>query len=332
MPNDTVTSDGWAERAKTLEAEVRRLRAQLARYNVTADHDINHPGPIFVGGTGRSGTWVVGRLFNHDPDIVTIPTELRFHASDAGFRDVLGGEETPQEFGERVRDRWYDIRGASGSVKGLCLLVARHELNLATKELVRLADDDLPRALATYMRQLVDPYALGRGATRWVETTPDNASQADTLHRVFPQSRVVHVVRDGRDVAASTIKRSWGPSTWDETFDWWEKRMRAADVATGRADPTRMLTIRLEDLVLREREKTLNSLLELVLATKPDLVRRYFESSMTTDDANVGRWRDDTDRDDSVRIDKEYRKRYRSMSDDGVSCLPIPPDAADALR
>jgi cytidylate kinase len=45
--------------------------------------------PIFVGGTGRSGTTIVARLLAEQPGYMLIPIELRVHAAPGGLSDLL---------------------------------------------------------------------------------------------------------------------------------------------------------------------------------------------------------------------------------------------------
>jgi len=47
------------------------------------------------------------------------------------------------------------------------------------------------------------------GSLRPVEQTPEGTFVIEALHRAFPEARVIHMLRDGRDVAASLLERGW---------------------------------------------------------------------------------------------------------------------------
>lgn len=314
-------------RVRELEEEVARLRARLAGGHARA---VGRR-PIFVGGTGRSGTWVMGRLLGNHPDYVTVRTELRFHSSEQGLRDLVRGEEAPEAFVERVRDRWFGIKGASGNPKGLFMLATRDELRRASRRLVEDAEADVTAAARSFVHELVDPFALGRGAIGWVETTPDNASASDVLTRVFPDALVVVMSRDGRDVASSVHSMPWGPDSIVASLDWWEERVREADIARQDADPARVLDVRLEELIHTERIATFDRVVEAVGLDDVDGLRRYFDRRMDASRAHVGRWRKDVDASRAREVDDRYREILDGLRADGVGGLPIDPDVADEL-
>jgi hypothetical protein len=47
------------------------------------------------------------------------------------------------------------------------------------------------------------------GSRRAVEQTPETAFVAEAVALAFPRARLVHIVRDGRDVACSLLERGW---------------------------------------------------------------------------------------------------------------------------
>lgn len=326
-------------RVQQLESQNRELQARLARAEAGAaagDAGVEAAtvapvGPIFIGGTGRSGTWMVGRLLARHPDIVAVHTELRVQSShQGGFRRVLSGEETPAEFARFAREHWFTITGPKGQPKGLSLIATSTELSNASERMIARAATDPAAALGGFLHELVDPYAFGRGGRTWVETTPDNAGAADCLTRAFPNARVINIVRDGRDSAVSAAGMPWGPNRPASGLRWWGSRVRAAHAAMEQADPARVMTLRFEEFVVSHREERFHELLEFVGIEPVPQVRKYFDRRVEAAEANIGRWRT-LPRWRRGRVDRSYRKLYARLVSEGVTGLPLTPDDVDAL-
>jgi hypothetical protein len=69
---------------------------------------------VFVGGTGRSGTTVLGSLLGRHSRFFGVPIECRFHCNPKGLADVVGGRASVDEFVRKLRTYWwYRIRVGS---------------------------------------------------------------------------------------------------------------------------------------------------------------------------------------------------------------------------
>jgi hypothetical protein len=128
--------------------------------------------PIFIFGVPRSGTTL-------------LRTMLDSHSR------IACGPETPWLGGHQPR-----------SVMEVWKLLREHPQGYC-------ASYGMPRELATkatrdFVATLMEAYAAKRGKARWAEKTPDNALHIPFLLELFPEARVVWLVRDGLDVAIST--------------------------------------------------------------------------------------------------------------------------------
>ncbi len=100
---------------------------------------------------------------------------------------------------------------------------------------------------------LVRAYArrLGKaGALLWVDHTPSNFKRSLTMLRMFPDARFIHIVRDGRGVAASVLPLDWGPNDILGAAEFWMARCAAGLAAELQLGPDRVLRVRYEDLLL----------------------------------------------------------------------------------
>ena len=73
-----------------------------------------------------------------------------------------------------------------------------------TDEFTREMADD---KTATYIRKQFQNFAAKHSGTSVVEKTCANSLRCGFIHQIFPRARFIHIVRDGRDVAASAALR-----------------------------------------------------------------------------------------------------------------------------
>lgn len=99
------------------------------------------------------------------------------------------------------------LAGAIGSLSGFVDLGEVPPLKAAVPELVVLEPSEAARRLR---RILTVARRVGLvGAIRGVEQTPELAHLVDVVRAAFPDARIVHIVRDGRDVACSLLEKPW---------------------------------------------------------------------------------------------------------------------------
>ena len=80
-------------------------------------------------------------------------------------------------------------------------------LKVAIDELVALPEDEAARRLERIMER-VRRLGLAR-RLRAVEQTPEMSFVLVPVLRAYPQAKVVHMVRDGRDVVCSLLEKGW---------------------------------------------------------------------------------------------------------------------------
>lgn len=249
---------------------------------------------IFVGGTGRSGTTIIGQLLGHHRDLVaTMPKEVRFITDPHGLRDLLDEptQERLETFIDLLTGKWWSRTGPDGGARGLHRGVARGDLEAAIREFRGEFDPDPRHAAERLVRRLLDPMANRAGANGWVETTPGNAAAATTLHLIIADMKLVRARRDPRDTIASVLAQPWGPSTVDEAITWVHTHTHAADQAISHVPPRQVHTVWLEKLVIERRAETYGDLLDFLDLDDDRAMREFFDERMTEEAAAVGRFR-----------------------------------------
>jgi hypothetical protein len=158
---------------------------------------------IFVVGARRSGTNWVGRIIGTHPDVASITNEsYLFHS--------LG--ELERRFQHGSKGSW----------------------QLATIYVDRPVLVDALRAFCDTVLSTVLEEAPGH-PQRLLERTPDHWRQLRLIGEVYPGAHVVHIVRDGRDVARSLVAMPWGPDDLADAAQEWVDA-----VQQGRAEGQRL--------------------------------------------------------------------------------------------
>ena len=281
--------------------------------------------PVLVGGTGRSGSTVVGHLLDHHRDLtLTRPMEVRFITGNDGIVDALTvamkkpdskkAREAAKLAADRIRFRWYE----RAEHVGLHTSVPFDLLQGWVEQYLADFAGDPERASRTLVYQVMAAVARSVGATRWVDTTPANARKADRVESIYPDSKVIIVTRDGRDVAASFVQQTFGPDDVFEALDQWEQRMLRAHRAELASRTGRVMSIELIDLVARERLASLERMCSfLEIDVDPGMVD-WFNTHVTPENAHVGRWRNQFDSTTADQIDEYYERICEKLASEGV--------------
>ncbi len=104
---------------------------------------------------------------------------------------------------------------------------------------------------STLLKTIVKAYAMQHGkpeATVWVDQTPEHIAQLHNIHKTSFEHCAVHLVRDGRAIAASLKKVDWGPTNAQDMASWWSLRLSEAFASQVAGNiPTEM--VRYEDII-----------------------------------------------------------------------------------
>lgn len=180
---------------------------------------------LFIIGCPRSGTTWIQLLLSQFPEIATAPETQIFAYYLEHFRRQWRHEHESPHRSEQGR-------------AGLSRLLSEAEFEALCR---------LPA------RMVLDKIAGSRPAARLVvEKSPKHALMAGFIHRVFPDARFLHIVRDPRDTAASLVAagrgwgRGWAPRNAIDAARMWNEHVTRAKAVSALDGQYREL--RYEDL------------------------------------------------------------------------------------
>jgi hypothetical protein len=259
-----------------------------------------------------------------------VPAELRLHADESGLPRFARGTGSRRWLLRRLRRHWwrYGAEWDGSQVRGVHRIAPARRYALAVARLAAAPPRrDRASICRRFVADLLDPLAPRPGA--WIEKSPSNCSAAGFLAEMFPEMRLVHVVRDGRDVACSFMRVPWAPNDFEQALGLWERNLLEAHLGTVAAGPERVHRLALEDLVTNDRERSYRDLIGFLGITDQPFLRAFFERELTPERARIGRWRIDLPRFEHARAQQLYDAALERLAAVGVRPLPESAEVAD---
>lgn len=193
--------------------------------------------PVFVIGFARSGTSLTCRLLRRYLK-VSFGTESQF---------IIRYYRNLHVYGDLSQEA--NVRGLLGDIAGERFFARCHHnwgfVFNREKAFVGLRERTYAGVLDAIFSQLAEHNRM----SRWGDKTPGYNSDLPLLLRLFPNAQFIHVVRDGRDVALSIPKTSFGPTNACETAMQWKPALRAIEAFSRTLRADQFFELRYEDLI-----------------------------------------------------------------------------------
>ena len=273
--------------------------------------------PVFIGGTGRSGTTIVLNLLSRHPDFHgSMPREIKYLTSRHGLIDLvftrpmrfeenlrarrnnlvarllpLTGRSQIDSFEQEIFGAWWSGTSKKGTTRGLVQGIPREILEREVEAFKTQYGDNRIGAARQFFESLSQAQMQDKPRRYFGDSTPVNMMQSDLIFKLLPHSKFINVIRDGRDVAASVVKERWGPVEHYSALKWWENRICQAHSSLTRIPKERILEIRIEDLVVHERESALQRILTFLNLEQSSRLEKYFADEVIPERLHAGRWK-----------------------------------------
>ena len=183
--------------------------------------------PIFIVSCPRSGTALLRDLLRSHPHI-TIPGESHFIP------------KLYRAYGNPVNGR--EACRLASIILNLHLIKS-WGLELDLSSFVRY------RSHAQVVSRIFEEWAKKENKPRWGDKTPQYVSEIPTLLELFPSCKIIHIYRDGRDVALSWIRTAFGPENIFTAAHQWEYHVNAGRQVGITLSPEIYLEVRYETLL-----------------------------------------------------------------------------------
>jgi len=298
--------------------------------------------PIFVGGTGRSGTTIAINLLNRHSNIhSSLPREIKYLTSRAGLIDLVYGRPFSLEedrkglrsnliarilpltgkskldfFQKNLHGSWWNETGKKGKPRGLIQAITEQSLIESEKRFLEEFKVDPEKAARDLFYKLSNFQINQPGVKYFADSTPVNMMQSSYLNRLFPDALFLNMVRDGRDVAVSVASEKWGPDDPFQALDWWANRLKKAERSLSSIPDQRKLTLRLEQLVYLDRDSSYEKLLNFLGLESEAGLKSFFDSELSKEKLHEGTWKEKVD--NPIKFERKYLKTLKKLKEHGI--------------
>jgi integrase len=189
--------------------------------------------PIFLMGSGRSGTTVLfhhlsshpqlcwfSNYSNHLNWIPMMPVTQRILKAGASGSRLAGDSQSNE-------GRKFSVRPAEGKK-------LYKKVGLPSDR--KYTEDDYDTVTAARFRKLIWRHIYWSGKPRFITKDTANVQRARLLNKLFPDALYIHLIRDGRAVTNSMIKKNWLP-----VLDLWWTGDKAIDHVHEYEDPVELM-------------------------------------------------------------------------------------------
>lgn len=298
--------------------------------------------PLFTGGTGRSGTTILINLLKNHPQVhASLPREIKYLTSRFGlidlnfgrpfryeedlrgvrnniaanFLDVIGKKKL-NYFLVNLKTIWWSEIGKQGKPRGLVQGISKEQLSIAIENFEIYFSVDKVRASRALFYELSNAQISKPQIKYFADSTPVNMMQSDLIYKIFPNGKFINIIRDGRDVALSVSKEKWGPNDPYKALDWWANRIVVANHSLKKVRDKDQMQLRLEDLIINNRNAEYQRVLNFLEIDDDDLTREYFETQMLPEHMSKGEWQQEVKNPDL--FDNKYEGILKTLTAKGI--------------
>src|SRR5438132_11876943 len=193
--------------------------------------------PVFVLGCGRSGTTLLYHMILSAGGFAV----YRAESNVINLLEPRFGNLSIRRNREKLMDAWINSK--------LFLVSGLNADEIRNKVLQECRNG------GDFLRIIMGGMARHQGVRRWADCTPEHLLYLARIKETIPDALIVHIIRDGRDVALSLGKQKWiHPFAWDRQHPllagalYWEWMVRK-----GREDGRKLgndyCEVRFEELI-----------------------------------------------------------------------------------
>jgi len=300
---------------------------------------------LFIGGTGRSGTNITRKIFSEHHRVASIPFEYRFIIDPDGIVDFYQSisnawspymadvkikrlysflmnlavkDSAKENYKDWELSEWFpkykkNIENLINELKtfdyngfwpGAIGDRASYKISFSEYKEKELLSEIIGR----FLKKNIDEYLSVNKKNIFVEDNTWNILFAKELSELIPESKMLHIIRDPRDVIASFMEQKWCPDSFSGALKMYKSIISRWFEIQKDLPESYYKLVKLEDLV-KNPEITLKE-----IALFSEIPFDYSMLKLELNKSNQGRWKKTFTEENQQVIEKELKSVFEKLN------------------
>lgn len=205
-----------------------------------------------------------------------------------------------KRFVKRLMDQLVDYK-YSASWPGSDALSEENQMYFGSPK----SKEDLIPIFAEFLNSCFQSYLSETEKEVFVEDNTWSLLYSDDLLKLVPSGKILHIIRDPRDVVSSLLKQRWTPTGLDQVLTWYKSIMAIWQSQKSKLRADQFLEIKLEDITSDPVDTIKKACV---------FVGLEYEKTMTELDlskANSGRYKTELSKEEINKVESELSEIFK---------------------
>lgn len=268
---------------------------------------------LFVGGTGRCGTSIVLEYLGNNSEIYsTKKAEIKVLTTKKGLLDLYDNKNL-NDFNYYIekaildKDNGYNV--FINSLKNEDVLTMLNELN-------KNFNFNNKESIKQFYNNCFYKQNITKSNIKYLaDSTPESVMNSDRIVEIIPNSKFIHMIRDGRDSGYSeylTMKDYKFSNRIKNEFDglnYWYERIIKSFKSLEKLNNDKFVNIRIEDFVVNDSKNQKEKIINFLKIDNEIRMKSFYSNKIKESSMSTGKWK-------QGKNWKEYDERYNLILED----------------